>query len=132
MRGIALAVGLALAVAASAAGERRTIACPPTVANQLAQTGKATQLITVVARSRRSTRGSFRLWHKKALCWRPDSEAWPSWLGLRGVSDHKREGDQTTPTGAYGFLPVMYGIAPSPGVRYRYHRIVCGDWWVED
>ena len=26
----------------------------------------------------------------------------------------------------------MYGIAPSPGIRYRYHRIVCGDWWVED
>jgi L,D-peptidoglycan transpeptidase YkuD (ErfK/YbiS/YcfS/YnhG family) len=26
----------------------------------------------------------------------------------------------------------MYGIAPRPGVRYRYHRIVCGDWWVED
>ena len=26
----------------------------------------------------------------------------------------------------------MYGIAPSPGVRYGYHRIACGDWWVED
>jgi L,D-peptidoglycan transpeptidase YkuD (ErfK/YbiS/YcfS/YnhG family) len=26
----------------------------------------------------------------------------------------------------------MYGVAPNPGVRYRYHRIVCGDWWVED
>ena len=26
----------------------------------------------------------------------------------------------------------MYGIAANPGVRYRYHRVVCGDWWVED
>jgi L,D-peptidoglycan transpeptidase YkuD (ErfK/YbiS/YcfS/YnhG family) len=26
----------------------------------------------------------------------------------------------------------MYGIAPDPGVRYRYRRIVCGDYWVED
>ncbi len=26
----------------------------------------------------------------------------------------------------------MYGIARNPGVRYRYHRVVCGDWWVED
>jgi L,D-peptidoglycan transpeptidase YkuD (ErfK/YbiS/YcfS/YnhG family) len=26
----------------------------------------------------------------------------------------------------------MYGIAPNPGVRYAYHRIRCGDWWVED
>ena len=26
----------------------------------------------------------------------------------------------------------MYGVARNPGVRYRYHRVVCGDWWVED
>ena len=26
----------------------------------------------------------------------------------------------------------MYGVAPNPGVHYAYHRIVCGDWWVED
>jgi L,D-peptidoglycan transpeptidase YkuD (ErfK/YbiS/YcfS/YnhG family) len=132
MKTIALVAGLALAVAASAAGERRTTACPATLANQLASTGDATQLVTVVAPSGRSTRGSLRLWHKARLCWRPDSAPWPAWLGQRGISDHKREGDRTTPAGAYGFLPVLYGIAPNPGVRYRYHRIVCGDWWVED
>jgi L,D-peptidoglycan transpeptidase YkuD (ErfK/YbiS/YcfS/YnhG family) len=26
----------------------------------------------------------------------------------------------------------MYGVGANPAVRYRYHRIVCGDWWVED
>ena len=26
----------------------------------------------------------------------------------------------------------MYGIAPDPGVRVPYRRLVCGDWWVED
>jgi L,D-peptidoglycan transpeptidase YkuD (ErfK/YbiS/YcfS/YnhG family) len=26
----------------------------------------------------------------------------------------------------------MYGLAPDPGVRFRYHRLVCGDWWDED
>jgi L,D-peptidoglycan transpeptidase YkuD (ErfK/YbiS/YcfS/YnhG family) len=26
----------------------------------------------------------------------------------------------------------MYGIEPNPGVRFRYHRLVCGDWWDED
>jgi L,D-peptidoglycan transpeptidase YkuD (ErfK/YbiS/YcfS/YnhG family) len=26
----------------------------------------------------------------------------------------------------------MYGIAPDPGVEFRYHRLVCGDWWDED
>jgi L,D-peptidoglycan transpeptidase YkuD (ErfK/YbiS/YcfS/YnhG family) len=26
---------------------------------------------------------------------------------------------------------VIYGISPNPGVAYRYHQIVCGDWWDE-
>jgi L,D-peptidoglycan transpeptidase YkuD (ErfK/YbiS/YcfS/YnhG family) len=34
--------------------------------------------------------------------------------------------------GGYRIGPVMYGIAPSPGVRYRYHQLVCGDWWDAD
>jgi L,D-peptidoglycan transpeptidase YkuD (ErfK/YbiS/YcfS/YnhG family) len=58
--------------------------------------------------------------------------AWSAWLGQNGVSANKREGDRTTPAGVFGFGRVVYGIAPNPGVRYRYHRIVCGDWWVED
>jgi L,D-peptidoglycan transpeptidase YkuD (ErfK/YbiS/YcfS/YnhG family) len=26
----------------------------------------------------------------------------------------------------------VYGLDPDPGVRLRYHRLVCGDWWDED
>ena len=26
----------------------------------------------------------------------------------------------------------MYGNSPNPGVRFRYVRLDCGDWWVED
>ena len=26
----------------------------------------------------------------------------------------------------------MYGVGPNPGVRFRYTRLHCGDWWVED
>jgi L,D-peptidoglycan transpeptidase YkuD (ErfK/YbiS/YcfS/YnhG family) len=48
------------------------------------------------------------------------------------VSSDRHEGDRTTPAGVFGFGAVMYGVAPDPGVHYRYHRIVCGDWWVED
>ncbi|HYX77711.1 MAG TPA: L,D-transpeptidase family protein, partial [Gaiellaceae bacterium] len=55
-----------------------------------------------------------------------------AWLGEKGTSPVKREGDRRTPSGIFGFLPTMYGISPSLGVRYRYHRVVCGDWWVED
>src|SRR3954462_9171794 len=133
MGGIAPAACLPLALAASAAGSNRAaVSCPPSLANQLASTGAARQLITVAAAGRSSTPGSFRLWRKPGACWRPVAGPWTAWLGERGTSRQKHEGDLTTPAGAFGFLPTMYGLAPSPRVRYRYHRIVCGDWWVED
>jgi L,D-peptidoglycan transpeptidase YkuD (ErfK/YbiS/YcfS/YnhG family) len=132
MRWIALA-SLPLCLAAAARGGTQTPgSCPATLANQLASTRSATQLVTVVAARSSSTQGSLRLWSKGQGCWRPVSVTWTSWLGQRGVSDRKREGDRKTPAGAFGFLPAMYGIASNPGVRYHYHRIVCGDWWVED
>ena len=133
MRWIALAACLLLCLAAATAGGARTDAsCAATLANQIASTRSATQLVTVVAPRRTSTQGSLRIWRKAGGCWHAVAGPWTAWLGQRGVSDHKREGDRTTPAGAFGFVPVMYGIAANPGVRYRYHRIVCGDWWVED
>jgi L,D-peptidoglycan transpeptidase YkuD (ErfK/YbiS/YcfS/YnhG family) len=133
MRWIALAVAVPLCLAASAAGARDSAAaCPPNLANELASTGPARELITVVATNRASTQGSLRLWRKAGDCWAPVAGPWTAWLGQRGTSTHKREGDRATPAGAFGFLPTMYGIAPNPGVGYRYHQVVCGDWWVED
>ncbi|MFL5925580.1 MAG: L,D-transpeptidase [Gaiellaceae bacterium] len=57
---------------------------------------------------------------------------WPARVGRNGVSSRHREGDGTTPLGTFGIGPVVYGIDPNPGVRLRYHRLVCGDWWDED
>ena len=129
-----LAVGLlttlAVAASASARGERAA-GCAPNFAGRL-ETGSATQLITVVARTRSSTQGAFRLWTKRGGCWRQVSGPWAAWLGGNGTSPAKREGDRRTPAGIFGFLPTMYGIAPSPGVHFAYRRVVCGDWWVED
>jgi L,D-peptidoglycan transpeptidase YkuD (ErfK/YbiS/YcfS/YnhG family) len=53
-------------------------------------------------------------------------------VGFAGLSEHHVEGDGTTPIGAFAIGPVLYGVAPNPGVRYPYHRLVCGDWWDED
>jgi L,D-peptidoglycan transpeptidase YkuD (ErfK/YbiS/YcfS/YnhG family) len=53
-------------------------------------------------------------------------------VGRNGLSANRREGDGTTPIGTFPIGRVMYGIAPDPGVRFRYRRIVCGDYWVED
>jgi L,D-peptidoglycan transpeptidase YkuD (ErfK/YbiS/YcfS/YnhG family) len=133
MKGLAAVACLPLCAAAAAAGAPRAAAtCPGTLANRLASTRGATQLITVVARRPSSTQGTLRLWRKSGACWAQVAGPWTAWLGERGVSAHKHEGDRTTPAGAFGFLRTMYGIAASPGVRYRYHRVICGDWWVED
>ena len=132
MRWVAPIVLTALCVAASAPdGSTRSGACPPNLAGRLS-TGSATQIVTVVAPQRSSTQGTLRLWRKNGRCWRAVAGPWTAWLGQRGVSANKREGDRTTPAGAFGFGRVVYGVGPSPGVRYAYRRIICGDWWVED
>jgi len=123
-------VALAAAATASAGGNGGT-ACAPTLPGRL-ETGRATQLITVVAPARSATQGTLRLWQRRGGCWRAVAAAWTAWLGRGGTSPSKGEGDRRTPTGIFGLGRVMYGIAPDPGVQYRYRRIVCGDWWVED
>ena len=132
-RGLVVALALTFAFAAPASGAGQLASdCPANPPSRLSSTGQATQLITVVAPRRASTRGSVRLWRKVGGCWRPVAGPWSAWLGARGVSANRREGDRTTPVGVFGIGSVMYGVAPDPGVRYRYRRIVCGDWWVED
>jgi L,D-peptidoglycan transpeptidase YkuD (ErfK/YbiS/YcfS/YnhG family) len=133
MRWVVLPVLAALCLAASAlGGPTRSGTCPANLATRLASTGSGGQLVTVVAAVRTSTQGTLRLWRRTGGCWRAVAGPWTAWLGQRGISAQKREGDRTTPAGVFGFGRVMYGIAPSPGVRYVYHRIACGDWWVED
>jgi L,D-peptidoglycan transpeptidase YkuD (ErfK/YbiS/YcfS/YnhG family) len=133
LKALAIAACLAASVAATGdRGEARPFDCPANLANELASTGSASQLVTVVAATRRSTTASLRLWRKAGDCWLAVDGPWTVHVGFHGVSANKHEGDKTTPAGAFAIQPVMFGVAPNPGVRYRYHRIVCGDWWVED
>jgi L,D-peptidoglycan transpeptidase YkuD (ErfK/YbiS/YcfS/YnhG family) len=128
---VTLLVALGVAASASARGERNNATCAPSFAGRL-ETGPATQLITVVARTRRSTQGALRLWTKRVGCWRESAGPWTAWLGGNGTSPAKSEGDHRTPSGIFEFLRTMYGIAPSPDLHYAYRHLVCGDWWVED
>ena len=123
-----------LCIAAWTAGPSNggTSVCAPTPADELTSIGTATQLVTVVAPHESSSRGTVQLWQKTGECWVAGGGPWAAWLGRRGVSQDRQEGDRTTPAGLFGFGSVMYGVAPNPGVRYRYRRILCGDWWVED
>ncbi len=107
--------------------------CPANLAASLAATGQASQLVTAVAATSASTTGALELWQRSGgACFRPVAGPWPVYFGYAGLSPHHVEGDGTTPTGAFGIGPVIYGVAPDPGVQYRYHRLVCGDWWDED
>jgi L,D-peptidoglycan transpeptidase YkuD (ErfK/YbiS/YcfS/YnhG family) len=132
-RRLAVAGVIALAFAAqTAASPRAGAVCAPNLANDLADTDSAAQLITVVARTPRSTTAALSRWRKRGECWVAAGGPWTAHVGRNGVSEHKREGDKTTPAGMFGIQSVMYGVGANPGVRYRYRRIVCGDWWVED
>jgi L,D-peptidoglycan transpeptidase YkuD (ErfK/YbiS/YcfS/YnhG family) len=116
---------LLLALALSPAADAEPSACRPA-------TGAGSQLITVEAPTRSSTRASLRLWAREGRCWSPAAGPWAARVGRSGLSKNRREGDGSTPTGTYAIGRTMYGVAPDPGVRYRYRRIVCGDYWVED
>jgi L,D-peptidoglycan transpeptidase YkuD (ErfK/YbiS/YcfS/YnhG family) len=127
--------GLAALVLATvwATGEANAAPCRTDVANGLATTGVSSQLITVVAPSRTASSGTLRLWRKAGGCWVAASPGWRAWLGARGVSEQRREGDATTPAGTFALGSVLYGVGPNPGgLRYPYRRLGCGDWWVED
>lgn len=90
------------------------------------------QLVTVDAASYSTTYATVRLWQRRGACWRVAAGPWTARVGRNGVSARHREGDGTTPTGTFALDDTVYGTRPDPGVRYRYHRIVCGDWWDED
>jgi L,D-peptidoglycan transpeptidase YkuD (ErfK/YbiS/YcfS/YnhG family) len=99
-----------------------------TLALALALHTACPQQITVVAPSRRSTVASLALQE----CGRRVLGPWRARVGRGGLSAHRREGDGTTPLGTFALGPTVYGLDPDPGVAYRYHRLVCGDWWDED
>jgi L,D-peptidoglycan transpeptidase YkuD (ErfK/YbiS/YcfS/YnhG family) len=110
----------------------RTGGCPASLPSELASTGTADQVVTVVAAGARSTTGMLRAWQRSGGCWRAAGGPFRVYLGYAGVSEHHREGDGTTPAGAFPIGPTLYGIAPDPGFHYPYRRLVCGDWWDED
>ena len=107
-------------------------ACPPNLANDLRAQPSASQLITVRAATTRTTHASLRLWRKAGLCWVPAGGPYPARLGGNGLSANRREGDGTTPAGTFRIHRTMYGNESNPGVRFRYVRVRCGDWWNED
>jgi L,D-peptidoglycan transpeptidase YkuD (ErfK/YbiS/YcfS/YnhG family) len=93
------------------------------------------QLIVVTAPRASATAGTLTAEARPApgARWRRVRGPWPAELGRHGLSAHRREGDGTTPLGIFAIAPTLYGNAPRPqGLRERYRRLSCGDWWDED
>lgn len=106
--------------------------CEPNLASAIEVPRSSGQLITVEASRWRTTSASLRLWRRDGDCWARAAGPWTARVGWNGISRSRREGDGTTPAGVFTIGSVMYGNAGNPGVRYRYRRLVCGDWWNED
>ncbi len=65
--------------------------------------------------------------------WRLRFGPWAAETGYGHLRDRRHEGDGSTPTGVYGLEMTLYGNQLDPGgLHYRYHHLVCGDWWDED
>jgi L,D-peptidoglycan transpeptidase YkuD (ErfK/YbiS/YcfS/YnhG family) len=108
------------------------VACPSNVANDLRPQPAGSQLITVEAASTRTTHALLRTWSRSGGCWVAAGGPYAVRVGRNGIRKNRREGDGTTPIGTFPIGRIMYGNAPNPGVRFRYRRLRCGDWWVED
>jgi L,D-peptidoglycan transpeptidase YkuD (ErfK/YbiS/YcfS/YnhG family) len=106
--------------------------CAENLASQIDVPAQTTQLITVEVPSTRDTAATLTAWRRSGSCWTLALGPFRAFVGYAGISTHKREGDDATPAGMFGFASVIYGNAPNPGVKYHYHRLVCGDWWDED
>ena len=86
------------------------------------------------SRARRtSTQGILRLWRKDGplLARRRGARGRP---GSVSAASRRTSARATAPPCRRIRPPdgSSTGWPPNPGVRYAYHRIACGDWWVED
>lgn len=52
-------------------------------------------------------------------------------VGRNGITAQKAEGDGSTPAGTYSFT-MAFGLKEDPGSILPYHKIVKGDYWVDD
>jgi L,D-peptidoglycan transpeptidase YkuD (ErfK/YbiS/YcfS/YnhG family) len=104
------------------------------LAEEVATTGSARQLVVVDAPSFGSTTSTLTTWVKTGSTWQPAMPAMPATNGYSGweYAASRHEGDGSTPIGLYPIGSTIYGNDANPGISYPYHQLMCGDWWDED
>lgn len=112
-------------------GPRRTPpAAPALAALPLAfSTGRATQVITVVAPRAGDTTAVMQSWQKTSLGWTRHGPALTADVGRAGLSAHKREGFAATPIGSFT-ITQSFGRDRNPGTLLPYTQTTPADWWI--
>ena len=139
---LAVSTSLTIALASLLVGTASHAASPPSHAHvsaecdtqfdAIAGIGNAAELVTVVAANTSSQHAQVELLVRSGGCLRRTLGPYDAFVGYHGLTEHLQEGDESTPMGLFGIEPTLYGVDPDPGLRYPYHRLVCGDWWDED
>ncbi|MFB7446249.1 L,D-transpeptidase family protein [Streptomyces mirabilis] len=124
---------LAAAALASASLLALVPSDPPTLPEQMADTGGGSQLITAQAPREGSTSGTLTWWDRRDGHWVKAGSA-AARFGAKGLAEggSRKQGSNTTPTGLYD-LPFAFGIKAAPaGTTVRYRRVREESWWCED
>jgi L,D-peptidoglycan transpeptidase YkuD (ErfK/YbiS/YcfS/YnhG family) len=127
MRRLSVAAGVFVALVAA---PRPVVLKVPRSADQLivvsSRTDDPPNYLATLETYQRS--GSSQPWRRVFGPWSAETGS-----GHLVAAANRREGDHATPIGVFGIGATMYGNATRPrGLHYRYHHLVCGDWWDED
>jgi len=100
----------------------------------LTQVDGAKQVIVVTSRTAASSVAILRAFDDVHGVWTQAFGPIRARVGRDGwrAARRRREGDGTTPEGIYTVGATIYGTSPNPGVAYRFHHLVAGDYWDEN
>ncbi len=109
-----------------------TSPCPQTPVATLRSLPQTTrQVILVTAASLSVNHGVLTPYARVGSCWIRLFRGVPAELGYSGMSLHKHEADGKTPEGIFALGTTIYGTGARVSAVFRYHHLVCGDWWDE-
>jgi len=129
--GVVVAASVVAMLVTAVTSTAVTVATKPLPA-RMKNTGGGTQLITVVSsgKTNAARTGILTWWRRQGTTWIKVGSA-PARFGYNGLSDDRREGDGTTPTGIYT-LPLAFGLKRNPGTRLPWRHVDARSWWDEN
>ena len=93
----------------------------------------ARQVISVTTPHYGSVHATVRAFAKSGSNWHQVAGPWSARIGRNGFAHpgQKHEGDGKVPSGSYHFS-YFFGVAPNPGVRFRWRHASRNDYWDDD